>query len=291
MYTMLIDGDCIGDYQEWPQSWDRGERKPALKQQQVAVTVRAVPDVDAAPSVSRYQNGEFEGVWRDMVALGPDVRKEPYKKAAWAVAQETMRRTKQNIELLVERLQKLDYRFLHEELVYSPCTKKEQKALKGMERGGLIIPLSFRAFLEAVGTVDLVGSHPTLNPAVGGRVRRPGGPILSTDPLEISGYFGLQLLFDDWEDKISEERQTVSWEIGGDAEDKTYVGDEEPNGCYTVQLPNASADAVLEGEVHKITFVEYLRLSFQWGGFPGWEKYDDRPEKELAFLREGLLPL
>jgi len=60
---------------------------------------------------------------------------------------------------------------------------------------------------------------------------------------------------------------------------------------YTVQLPNAAADAVLEGEAHKITFVEYLRLSFQWGGFPGWEKYANRPEKELAFLREGLLPL
>jgi hypothetical protein len=49
--------------------------------------------------------------------------------------------------------------------------------------------------------------------------------------------------------------------------------------------------AVLQGEAHKLTFVEYLRLSFQWGGFPGWEKYENRPEKELAFLREGLLPI
>ena len=83
----------------------------------------------------------------------------------------------------------------------------------------------------------------------------------------------------------------VSWEIGGDAEDKTWLGDGVPKGCYSVRIPNSAADASLEGEAHKITFVEYLRLSFRWGGFPGWEKYDDRPQKELDFLREGMLPL
>ena len=82
------------------------------------------------------------------------------------------------------------------------------------------------------------------------------------------------------------------WEISADAQTKADIlTGEQAEDFYTVQLPNAAADAGLEGEVHNITFVEYLRLSFQWGGFPGWEKYEDRPEKELAFLREGLLPL
>ena len=291
MYALLIDEALVGDFQEWPQYWDRGEPRPAAKEQQVAVGPRSVPDVDAGSLLSRYQDGDFEAVWRDMVALGPDVRKEPFEKATWAVAQETMRRAKHNIELLVGRLKQLDYRFLHEELVYRPCTKEEQQALGEMERHGVIIPLSFRAFLEAVGTVDLIGSHPALNPVDGDRARRPGGPILSSDPLEFSGYFELGLLFDGWEDTISEDRPTASWEVGGDAEDKTRLGDEERDGCYTVRLPNSAADAVLEGEAHEITFVEYLRLSFRWGGFPGWERYEIRPEKELAFLREGLLPL
>jgi hypothetical protein len=125
----------------------------------------------------------------------------------------------------------------------------------------------------------------------GGRVRRPAGLILRTDPLEISGYWRLEELLNDWKDTIPEDRDAVPWEVGRDAEDKTYVGDQEPNGSYSVQLPNGSADAVLEGEAHSFTFVEYLRLSFQWGGFPGWEKCQDRPEKELAFLKDGLLPL
>ena len=291
MYSLLIDEVLAGDFQEWPQYWDRGEPRPAGKEQPVAVARRATPDVDVGSLLSRYQNGDFQAVWRDMVTLGPDVRKGPFQKPAWAVAQETMRRAKHNIDLLVARLKQLDYRFLHEELVCCPCTTKEQKALGKMERDGVIIPLSFRALLEGVGTVDLIGSHPTLNPVDGDRTRRPGGPILSTDPLELTGLFELQTLFEEWEDSISENRPTVSWEVGRNAEDKTYVVDDVPNGCYSVQLPNFAADAVLEGEAHKITLVEYLRLSFQWGGFPGWEKYEDRPEKELAFLREGLLPL
>jgi hypothetical protein len=84
----------------------------------------------------------------------------------------------------------------------------------------------------------------------------------------------------------------VSWQISPDAESKAdMLEDVQPEDFYAVEIPNAAADAVLEGEAHKRTFVEYLRLSFQWGGFPGWENYENRPEKELAFLREGLLPL
>ena len=60
---------------------------------------------------------------------------------------------------------------------------------------------------------------------------------------------------------------------------------------YSIRYPNPAADAMIEGLWYQATFVGYLRKNFQWGGFPGWERYTDRPEKELAFLREGLLPI
>lgn len=56
-------------------------------------------------------------------------------------------------------------------------------------------------------------------------------------------------------------------------------------------LPNAAADALFEGERRHTTFVHYLCTVFRWGGFLGWKRYPDRPEQELAFLREGLLPI
>ena len=30
-------------------------------------------------------------------------------------------------------------------------------------------------------------------------------------------------------------------------------------------------DALLENERHGLSFVDYLRLALQWGGFPGFE--------------------
>jgi hypothetical protein len=62
-------------------------------------------------------------------------------------------------------------------------------------------------------------------------------------------------------------------------------------GDYYMTIPSAGIDALLINEPHHTTLVEYLRLSFQWGGFPGWSDCSLRPEEDLAFLTEGLLPI
>ena len=146
-----------------------------------------------------------------------------------------------------------------------------------------------QAFLSQVGWVDLLGRHPALNP-----VNAQGEPLFLTDPLQFTGYceLNLEAVLHEWSSGHPDEREPVSWQIAADSESKAaMLVDDLPEDFYTIQLPNAVADAPLEGEAHKTTFVEYLRLSFRWCGFPGWEKYPDPPEKELAFLRQGLLPL
>jgi hypothetical protein len=60
--------------------------------------------------------------------------------------------------------------------------------------------------------------------------------------------------------------------------------------AYYMEVPNQSADAPFQ-DWHHTTFVNYLRIAFRWGGFPGWERYPNRPDKELAHLAEGLLPI
>jgi hypothetical protein len=60
---------------------------------------------------------------------------------------------------------------------------------------------------------------------------------------------------------------------------------------YFVTLPNATLDAAIENEPHGLCFVDYLRLAFEWGGFPG---YADMPDKAPALvyqLKEMLLPI
>jgi hypothetical protein len=61
---------------------------------------------------------------------------------------------------------------------------------------------------------------------------------------------------------------------------------------FEIDLPHAAADAPLRNtEWGDLTFVEYLRLSFEWAGFPGLKDYERRDEALLASLKEGLLPL
>lgn len=62
--------------------------------------------------LERYLSGEHVGVWDQLVALGEDVRREPYYSDAVAVAAETMRRARHNVELLIPRLEEAGYCFI-----------------------------------------------------------------------------------------------------------------------------------------------------------------------------------
>src|SRR5687768_17494569 len=61
--------------------------------------------------LERYQNGEYEQVWKELQDLGEDVRREPYQTQAREVAAETMRRVRRNCERILSRLQAMGYVF------------------------------------------------------------------------------------------------------------------------------------------------------------------------------------
>ncbi|HEY1342196.1 MAG TPA: hypothetical protein VGF59_32030, partial [Bryobacteraceae bacterium] len=65
-----------------------------------------------ATFLERYQGGDHVAVWDDLTALGEGVRHELYLADAQAVAAETMRRARQNVEVLIGRLADKGYRFL-----------------------------------------------------------------------------------------------------------------------------------------------------------------------------------
>src|SRR5258708_15436421 len=61
--------------------------------------------------LERYIRGECVQVWDELLALGEAVRQEPLYADARAVARETMRRVRANLELLVPRLRTAGYDF------------------------------------------------------------------------------------------------------------------------------------------------------------------------------------
>jgi len=74
------------------------------------------------------------------------------------------------------------------------------------------------------------------------------------------------------------------------APDAIFKAGEGGGGPYDMIVPNACADGIF-GDCNERTFVNYLRNAFHWGGFPGWEDSKTPPLREIAALREGLLPL
>jgi hypothetical protein len=85
------------------------------------------------PSYSdRYHFNTCAPVWATLTAFGPAIRHEPLYSDALAVARETMRRVRSNIEVLLDRLPQIGYHFLDDGdqlLVYPAPTIMETSML------------------------------------------------------------------------------------------------------------------------------------------------------------------
>src|SRR5579863_5386551 len=60
-------------------------------------------------------------------------------------------------------------------------------------------------------------------------------------------------------------------------------------GAYSIHLPCQVLDGPFLVEPHHTTFVNYLRLCFQWGGFPGVSSDPGLLQEERAFLTRYML--
>ena len=247
--------------------------------------------------LARYVQGEYEQVWRELGALGPTVREEPILIDAYAVACETMRRAGENVRRIIARLGQIGYRFEHAPLgtwqpnqrVHTPPAPDVARQVAALQAMVGPLPLSLRAWYEIVGDVNLMGRHPAWDERA------------CPDPLVVEGLSAWDSEYADWRDQREEG--------GGDepfvlpfAPDYYHKANVSGGSPYGVVLPCPSADAPVAMEWHETTFVDYLRVAFRWGGFPGWERLDlgqprgkplpksARPVAHLAHLSADLLP-
>lgn len=313
-----------------------------------------------ASFLSRYVQGEYEQVWAELLALGERVREEPLYSDALAVARETMRRVRYNIELLVPRLKDIGYQFgcywlialdamqdfpapadlegisegdrelLAKKLEdFIPCVPPPFIPPKPdvhdflAELGDIIrtIPLSVRAWCEVVGEVDFRGSVPSAWESIGlGGIAAYSkfSYLHSYNPLEWEPFYQKHPEFADetcafgkygldplevtllesglrrykrmGDEGVSENTRWPLYRLGfsGDYLHKFGISG---GGGYEIGLPCPAADGLVRGEWHNTTFVNYLRICFRWGGFPGLEHAKALPLKDLAYLTEGLLPI
>jgi hypothetical protein len=157
------------------------------------------------------------------------------------------------------------------------------KLLRRFEKTAGALPLSLRAFYEIVGSVDLLGFHRSLAPKLEQSAGAPCPDQLVVFPLEEV----IQDL-DAWKDDRDEDGGSFRVPI---APDELTKADTSGGSPYEIIIPCVDADVVLENERHSLPFVSYLRLCFEWGGFPGFEGYDLGLPPEIEELKKHLLPI
>jgi hypothetical protein len=260
---------------------------PANHADRIAFLRRQAPSL---PLFERYLAGDHEAVWKDLVALGYEAQSGREAADALAVAYETMERVAHNVRTIAERLQAINYEFVFlgsrsswlsqakalPHRPYNPPTPDVSKTIATIEmaiEGPL--PLSLRAFFEVVGEVNLNGQHPSLAPVDGD---------IAPDPLMVcSADEALAMLESD--DRGEDDILLI--EFAPDALHKANVSGGDP---YSIAVPDAAADALIEGMQQSLHFVEYLRIAIlRWGGFPGWADAEETPV-ELDALRLNLTP-
>jgi hypothetical protein len=216
--------------------------------------------------LTRYRAGASIQVWRELLVLGAQVQAPAFIEDAYAVALETMRGVRQNVEAVHERLQQLGYEFWVPDQVHVPPAADALAMLAEVERLRGPIPLSLKAFYAVVGSVDFRQSPRQL--VHWSDERRASASELAVlgeeDPLVVAPVEKLLRIVQAY---ASTQAHRVEFTFAPDEFHKAnYSGGEN----YHLWLPNPNADFRIEG-MYDIDeyFVEYLRATFAFGGFRG----------------------
>jgi hypothetical protein len=268
--------------------------------------------------LERYLAGECQPVWAELRAQGAAIRHDPLASEAWAVAEETMRRVRYNIALLIPRLRALGYRFgeiphdpgweewerdfVKAYPVFQLPSPETARRLDELEQRVGVLPLSIRAFYLEIDGVNFIGVDPWI----------PDGG--SYDPLFVEPLAKLPEWPVEEEDLEPGQEGATDLILSPDALTKYNTSGAD---SYMMTVPNVSIDGVFD-IYKKTTFVEYLRASLLSGGLLGLEQterigelmhmraylrgepaptsaiiahYEEQVEEALAYLRQAFLPI
>jgi hypothetical protein len=214
---------------------------------------------------SRYAAGEVQLVWEEIVGAGGALREDPSRwEDAVAVAHELVGRIRRNAEAIRDHLAGQGYAFQASEPIRAQAAHVGTD-LDRVEAEIGPFPMVLRVFLEAVGTIDLNGSHPRWT-------------FDYPDPFVVECFPGhvvpehRQWSEDGWFEKMGRDGFPVAL-----APDFFHKADVSGGAPYEIELPDAAIDPLwLNDDLHEgETFVGYARSALlDWAGFPGFARED-----------------
>ena len=245
---------------------------------------RAVTVPSSPRWLERYDAGEHEAVWREMREAG--IAALTIDEAG-AVATRTMDRVRKEILRVVAILKDDDYRFGLEGPVGDP-SKTRIKDLAAIEKSlGGPVPLSFRAFHMAMGTVDLSPDPDAMSSTTFQKLEW-------LDPLQVAP---ISVTRDLAAKEVT--RTKKAWvealRLPPDlffamSPDRKGRHDSEEDEPYMLEAFEQGADGLVrQGSREPVPFVDYLRTTLANGGFAKLDKHEHAAEARERLAKGRIL--
>ncbi len=225
----------------------------------VAAQAHAVPPPPVPKRVdflARYLAGEHDAVWNELRALGVTAADPALAEEVRAVAEETMRRVRKNVETLLktQRKAKVPFKPASKSLI-APKPKIVAELAKFEADWHLQIPAALRALYTIVGAVDFtIARERTLD--------NPAPALIDGDPLSLVPFFLVKAPKGHWKRPFPVSlRARVAVRLGLDPESR-YATER----TLFVAVDRPLADPPLFGLTDE-TLITYLRRSIFAAGF------------------------
>ena len=225
--------------------------------------------------LEKYKNGEMKEVYAEIQKVGQDVFMPENFPEVEAVLIETFERVAYNLEVIYSELKNINYVFYdrpyHKPL---PNTDKLLKKLDKAVKDFGFVPLSLKYFYKIVGGVDFAWNYN----------KEKIVPWELADPIQISSLDELvsYVTDEDWKEDIldyvddEEDYGYAFLELSADELHKDNVSGGSPYSLKIEEEPTVDSDFV--DEPHNTTFIDYLRICFDYCGFPGNPDNEDYHE-------------
>jgi hypothetical protein len=234
----------------------------------------------------RYINGETEEVYQDIYALGQDAFLPTNLPEIEKVLTETFQRVGYNLDIIYKELKSVNYLFkenpeynfekpLHKPL---PNTELLLEQLDNAVKPFGFVPLSLKFFYKIVGGVNFVWDYET----------NENFMWAMADPIQIASLDAVVETVTDeyWEEDIQqyvvdENFGSAFLDLSADDLHKDNVSGGE---AYAIKITNEpTIDSNFMNEPNDTTFINYLRICFEYCGFPGIARPDMNNDYQTFF--------